>query len=472
MRRNGKQICTSAALVLGGMVLMSAGEARALPGVESPDWGIPTESCFWGPAVTSDPEWNFVYADSNAVYQCSSFDFAAGSELIFQAEFPHSRHISWTIYGGDGMGTPGGQGSHQIIDTDIVPNPGSVNPFINGTNRQSKNRSYTIRAVPDNIPPDPADREPNTLYSSGPRPGPFGTFLCVRIYVPDAKDYPFGDTLLPEVTLVEPDGTVLTDDEAVCEAVDALNKGFGVVPQAIGFDLGDYVFLRQAGLSLGPNPAPTPPTHPALDPPDFKAFFNAEHQRCSFFTPQLDCGDPTFNPDGVGLGNPSNRYIETYIDKGFGDVLVLRAKKPTTPKTWQGNPFVEDLDYDLVYYSLCPQESLATWRVGDCIFDEELPTDSEGFYTLVLSRPTNRPDNANEKCGIAWASTPPAGDGAGDLWLSNIWIRFMLPSENFDEAAQNVLTPGTEEEVMGPYLPVGEYMSKEDFEARGCPKGK
>lgn len=467
MRRNRKQICVSAALALGGMVLLSAVEARALPGVESPDWGIPTETCFWAPAVTSDPEWNFVYADSNAIYQCSSFDFPEGSELVFQAEFPHSRHMSWTIYGGDGMGTPGGQGSHQIIDTDIVPNPGSVNPFINGTNRQSQNRSYTMRAVTDNLPADPAAREPNTLYASGPRPGPFGNFLCVRIYVPDAKDYPFGDTLLPEVTFVEPDGTVLTDDEAVCEAVDALNKGFGVVPQAIGFDLTTYVGLRQFGLGVGT----TPPTHPANDPPVFRAFFNAEHTRCAFFTPQLDCGTPVLNPDGVGLGNPSNRYIETYVDRGFGEVLVLRAKKPTTPKTWAGNPFVEDLDYDLRYWSVCPQESLATWRVGDCIFDEELPADEDGFWTLVLSRPSFRPKNANEKCGVAWASSPPAGDGAGDLFLYNIWIRHMLPSDNFEQAAQNVLEAGTEEEVMGDYYPRGEYMSKEDFEARGCPQG-
>jgi hypothetical protein len=47
----------------------------------------------------------------------------------------------------------------------------------------------------------------------------------------------------------------------------------------------------------------------------------------------------------------------------------------------------------------------------------------------------------------------------------------MLPSPNFDEAAQNVENPGEEEAVMGPYLPQGEYMSKEDFEARGCPRG-
>jgi hypothetical protein len=455
-------------VVLSAFVAIFAAipQAYALPGDSSPSWNVPTENCFFGPTIGIDPEWNYVYPDSNAAYQCSSFDFPEGAELIIEGEFPHARHTSWTIYGGDGLGTPNGQGSHQIIDTDILPDAGSVNPFIKGTNRQTKKRSYTMRVVNQLLPQDPDEREPNTLYSSGPRPGPFGNFLCQRIYVPDQRKEPFGDTTLPEVTLLLPDGSRLKD-EAMCEAVDALNQGFAAPPQALGFDLLEYIGLRQVGLG----PGSTPSTHPALNPPEFRAFFTADHQRCVFFTPLADCGNPVYNPDGVGLGNPSNRYIESYIDKGFGEVLVLRAKKPTTPKTWHGNPFVPDLDYDLVYYSICPQESLATWRVGDCIFDEELPTDAAGFYTLVLSRPSDRPANANKKCGVAWASTPPAGDGAGDLWLSNIWIRFMLPSPNFDEAAQNVENPGEEEAVMGPYLPQGEYMSKEDFEARGCPRG-
>ncbi|MBW2499074.1 MAG: hypothetical protein JRF61_17475 [Deltaproteobacteria bacterium] len=451
--------------VLLGLMLTAAAlapvVANALPGSETPTYDVPTESCFWGPAVGSgqDGLWNYVYPDSNAVYQCSSFDLPDGAELIFEAEYPRSRHMSWTLYGG--------LGGDQLIDTQIEPDPGSTNPFINGTFRRGQRRSYTMRALKEDPPADPADRDPNTLYAGPPTPGPFGNFLCVRIYVPDKGTEPFGDVKLPEVTLVQADGSAL-EGEALCEATDALNRGFAVPPQAAGFDRETYLFLRQAGLSVGPSPMPTPPTHPAADPPDFKAFFNRDHQQCSFFTPQLDCGTPVLDPDGAGLGNPSNRYIETYIDRGFGEVLVLRAKKPTTPRTFRGNPLVPDRDYELRYYSICPQESLFTWRVGDCLFDEELPTDEDGFYTVVLSKPSFRPKNATRKCGVAWAPTPDPGDGAGDLFLSNIWIRFMLPSPNFAEAAQNILIAGTEEEVMGDFYPRGDYMSKAEFEARGC----
>ena len=251
-----------------------------------------TESCFFAPAVGSYPEWNYVYPKYQMQSINSSFDLPESSELVFEGEFPHARHTSWTVYGG--------QGSHQLIDTQIVPDPGSKNPFIIGNNRQSKNRSYTVRLVNGLLPENPDDREPRHL-AERLIPGPFGNLLCQRIYVPDQKTEPFGDTQLPEVTLVQPDGSKLTG-KAMCEAVDALNKGFAAPPQAIGFDLTTYVGLRQAGLGAG-----TPPTHPATNPPVFRAFFDASHQRCVFFTPNADCGEPVYNPDGVGLGNPSNR---------------------------------------------------------------------------------------------------------------------------------------------------------------------
>lgn len=442
-------------VIPASLLLLSSG-LQALPGNAIIEYDVATEDHFFAPAFSADPAWNYVYVDSNAIYQCSSFDLQDGDVITIKGEYPRSRSLSWTFYGSTG--------GDQIIDTKIQPDPGSINPFINGNYRQAKNRSYTLNIVNADEPANPA---PNTLYNRPAEAHQFGNFLCSRIYVPDQGTEPFGDTELPAVSLTR-NGEVLTG-EAMAVAIDAKNRGFAVLPTAPGqISIASYLGLREAGLTG--NPATTPDTHPATNPPVFRAFFNTNHQKCSFFTPLQPggCGDATLNPDGVGLGNPSNRYIETYVDQGFGKLLVLRGKKPFTPQTWKGNSFVSDQDYDLRYFSVCPQESLATWRVGDCIFDEELIADDEGFYTLVLSRPSYRPKNAIAKCGVSWASTPPAGDGAGDISLYNIWSRFQLPSANFAEAAQNVLTAGTEAEVMGDYLPVGTYMSVEEFEALGC----
>jgi hypothetical protein len=452
-------------LIAASVALSYGVTALAVPGDETlpyeGDRDNPVENCFWK-AVSSDRLWNFVYGDSNAVYQCASYDLPDGAYLEMKGEFPRSRYFSVTLYGSEG--------GDALLDHDILPDAGSVNPFIYGEDRKAKNRSFTLNLLGGAAPE--GTRPPNTLYHGGPFNDFFGNFICTRIYVPDQGLEPFGGTQLPEMTLVmKEDGTRLQGEE-MCKAVDASNGGFGVPPQAIGFDLDQYLALRE-GRRIDPSlPYDRPPTHPAKNPPEFKAFFTTDHQQCVFFTPEEDCGDPDKDLDGVGLGNPLGRYVESYLDQGFGRVLVLSGKLPTTPETWSGDRVVPDIDYDLRYFSLCPQETLATWRVGDCLFDEELAVsvDQDGFYTAVFSRPSFRPRNATSECGFAWAPTPPAGDGAGDVNLWNMWIRFAIPSSNFHEAAQNVETPGTEENIMGDYYPRGEYMSVEEFEALGCPR--
>jgi len=152
-------------------LLMMASGTHALPGDESPQSDVDTESCFFGPAVSSDRYWNYVYADSNAIYQCSSFDLQEGDKLTFEAEYPHARYMSWTFYGA--------QGGDQIIDVDIEPDPGrNTNPYINGNDRNATNRSYTINLVSGDKPKSPKE---NTLYNN-PFPAqvnPFGNFACV-----------------------------------------------------------------------------------------------------------------------------------------------------------------------------------------------------------------------------------------------------------------------------------------------------
>ena len=436
---------------IGTLMFLFAQLTFAVPGdqTEAYEGSVehPTEDCFWV-AVGNDRLWNYVNTDSNAVYQCSSYHLPEDSKLVVTGEFPYSRYFTFTLYGSV-LG-------NFYVDQDIVPDKGSTNPFIYGNDRNAKNRSYTINMESGTGPENPEHRPPNTLYHGDPMNERFGNVVCTRIYVPDEGLEPFGGTELPKVTLVKADGKKLTG-EKMCAAIEARHHGFGVPPQAIGFNLKTYLGMRE-GSRISPKLPDRPHTHPAQNPPQIKAFFNTLYTQCSFFTPEKDCGAPTYNPDGVGLGNPASRYLETYIDQGFGRVLVMRGKLPKTPRTWKGNAVVPDEDYDLRYFSICPQESLATWRVGDCIFDEELAesVDKNGFYTVVLSRPSYRPRNARAECGFAWTSTPPAGDGAGDFNLYNMWIRSALPSSNYAEFGVNIFTPNTEEKLMCGFYPRGE----------------
>jgi hypothetical protein len=47
-------------------------------------------------------------------------------------------------------------------------------------------------------------------------------------------------------------------------------------------------------------------------------------------------------------------------------------------------------------------------------------------------------------------------------------MRNMLVSPKFAHAIQRVARPSEEEAVMGPYFPRSDYMTREEFEARGC----
>lgn len=215
-----------------------------------------------------------------------------GSELTIMGEYPRARSLSWTMYGG--------QGGQQITDTEILPDPGSINPFINGKDRLAKLRSYTIRVIQGAVPSDPTQITPNTLFQGGPTPTPFGNFLCSRIYVPDKGTEPFGNTRLPRVSLRLQSGEVL-QGAPMCQRLDSQNKGFGGPPSS-SLDLKTYLDLRQGRPGIDP---PRPPTHPATNPPVFRAFFNQQHQTCVFFTPEADCGNPSLDPDAVHVnGSP------------------------------------------------------------------------------------------------------------------------------------------------------------------------
>ena len=124
------------------------------------------------------------------------------------------------------------------------------------------------------------------------------------------------------------------------------------------------------------------------------------------------------------------------------------------------------------YASFCMNESVKTTRVMDCVFDEEVPTDEDGFYTIVVSRIEDRPKNAKQACGAAWVEWSPRGDGFEDPDFGWFQIRNMIPDVSFNHAVQNTAVPGDEIEAMGDYLPNVEYYdSAEDYEALKCAGG-
>ena len=120
------------------------------------------------------------------------------------------------------------------------------------------------------------------------------------------------------------------------------------------------------------------------------------------------------------------------------------------------------------FWSLCTGESRVTTRTPDCLSDRQVLRQSGREFTVVVSKPEDRPANATRECGVAWLDWGANGDGAGDPDYAALILRNMLVDPDFPHAIQRVARPGTEAEVMGPHFPRADYMTREEFEARGC----
>jgi hypothetical protein len=159
-----------------------------------------------------------------------------------------------------------------------------------------------------------------------------------------------------------------------------------------------------------------------------------------------------------GFGNnPDNAYMSARFDAKHGRVLAFRGKAPTFPATFDGQPVMGT--GQLRYWSYCTNMQLTL--VYACRRDDEVPVETDGTYTVVMSAAGDRPANARPECGMTWLPTGP-------LATSIVLLRNMLPDASFDEAIQNT-EPGTEEATMGAYYPRGTYYNTTaDFEALGC----
>lgn len=424
----------------------------------------PGEDCFWITSIGTGDGWNVFYPGASMYYPLSGFDVPDGAELRFEGEFPHSRFFSFTMYY-PGLGESTGIGGSQaLVDIAIEADPGSVNPFLDGADRDAENRSYTIYFREGNLPEDPADRETNTLYLGPEFPiAQLRHAIGLRVYLPDMDTNAVGGVPLPSPVLTLEDGTELRGEDA-CPMLTGAFAGRVPVFPSLGFDQDAYRAARD-------NRALYPNTHPAQNPPVWSRIWNQRYNFCITFTPEEDCG-PTPVPTDIGpagFGNPANGYLETWIDRKHGEVLVLRAKKPITPTTYFGDPTAATGE-EMRFLSISSTESQYTWSQVDDVFDEEIPVDEDGSYTVVVSRAHQRPVNANYGCGVAWLEFPPGGDGFGDIHLARLVLRETGPKDSFAGSVTKVFERGAEPEVMGEYYPRGEYMSKQDFESRfGCP---
>jgi hypothetical protein len=401
-----------------------------------------------------------LYPDPNSSYWIGQFQLPAGATLILHGRFPDCRYIEFALYRPDPLGSFNAT-SEALVDNDIAADPGSVNPFVPGNPRLGEKRDYTIRIVAEDTPVRKEDREPNTLYA-----GTEGLLqMCYRVYLPDVNRDASGDVGLPDYEGLAADGSWLSAEEVR----DHWNQ-----PMSAGIKAG-MTLDQWTGLKNAPDndPALKPESIPARRPPVMERFFNSKYNFVGVFKPPEARAKISHKVE-TGFGGSSNiLYLFSWVSRAFGPVLVLRGKMPKFPNTFLGDgKGLETMtDWETRYWSIVICEAPPSGLSNDGLSDMQVPLDEDGNYTIVISREEDRPENATEENGVAWMDWGTRGEGLDDRSnrpdFGMLVIRHQHNDPEWKHNPGQILEPGTEPDVMGPYCPRGEYTDKATFEASG-----
>lgn len=439
----GVLLAAVAGLLLSGAHPFVAAAASEGAAAQATGTSAEEHPCGWMLQFSPDKA-NLFYPDSGATYWLAVVPIPVGGTLELHGEYPHARYTSLVTY------TPQTQAIDGLNDQQIEPDPGSTNPFLPRARRTARHRDWTVEVRDERAPQ--RDRPANTLYLEN-SDGSKSTrqlglaILALRVYVSDRGTDLAGGVPLPSLALKSADGTT--------------------APLPSCPDAQPSTPLTAVLASLG-FPLPTPDLGLfGTNPPQWRKFTNLASAVVANGTqtgllgalyPVLTPTTDALLPSGGFFENPDNKYVSTTMDAGYGDVLVLHGRAPTTPHTLAGQKVMGT--GQMRYWSMCSENPQSSAMLA-CTYDEQVPVDADGYYTIVVSSPGNRPDNATAACGAAWLPTGPAPQ-------TLLLLRNMLPDARFDHAVQDV-TVDHEAVGMGEYYPRGTYFAKRsDYEALGC----
>lgn len=438
-----------------------------------------------------------------------------GSRVVIEGEFPHARFFDVQVtpsFQPELYHYDGGVGVAEVplVDADIEPLPGHVNPFRVGADRNSKRRGYRVEldmAIGDPVALNAAFRPPHFRApgnrrigaglqyqgawgapgSNGHRRGLWDTGqLWLRYYAPDDVEDPYAGVALPRVRYELPDG-----------------RGFFVQ-----FDTDSFNARANRVVAI-PDEPPAEPIADMLQGPSMGWFkqtgiFRGVVGGIALGT-RWGGGDYVRALDrgvagrGSDLPAPSNyeqsATSATYIDYlvrsmclGARKVVVLAGRLPTVPKTRGGSARMTAAQAR--YWSLVGYAVPSGWDfikafdknavIGSAVhavMDEELVLDDKRRYLIVLSRPADRPRNATAANGITWVDWGPSAHISWTLrWLTvgPEWTDATAPTpqhlgrkgdyweQDFDPAA---ISRNHHDGLLGDQLPRVHYLDAAAFEA-------
>lgn len=436
-----------------------------------------------------------------------------GSKLVIEGEFPHARFFTMQIapplngveyYAQRTFGTA----EIGFVDADIEPLPGNVNPFRVGANRNATNRKYRVEfdlAIGDPVSLNGNAHKNPYRQQSNKRTGAMMVYqgplgkktilntpiegggdwdlgaLWVRIYAPDPGKDALGGVPLPKAWFELPSGekyfigsdftNLLKRANATIKARetdDVPNKNFG--PTVGWFKSWGIVRSILNGVAQVNGWSRADSTQRIRD---------------------IDLGWTGRGEFQPAPGNyephaTTNNYA-TYLGRTMtvqkGKIAILTGKLPTFPDTRKGaNTMAKGQvrywsigGYDNYYLSPLPGAAI------NMVADDQIVLDNQRNYTIVYSRPEDRPANATAANGVTWINWGPTSE----LGLMMRWVT-VEPEWTFEKAPNEknltwaktdwagsaydstLIGINSQKAWMACYLPRVAYLTRAEFEALGA----
>lgn len=462
-------------LLFGATTFVAGEEPKLQPLVDEYAVAVDGVTDFWGEPITYGGR-NFHrmgYAgpmmiglmDRTASYWMSKFLLNPGDRLILRGQFSHARYNSIQSYGSSSS-------TASLRDFEIEPDKGSFNPFRQGAHRDTpaEQRWYTITVLNEREPADIKDKLGNTLYARPPEGDVQNEVeLRYRTYLPDQKyddvlDSTGGAQLPLPVKIIRADGS---EEEVHCDH-DPKEQTF-MLAQRLNNSALPVAKWTAAWKKYPCSEAKEgefcndPWTAPAKNPPVFEKVFMMNYSVFGQFLPPAEREKIKPAPQSGGAvdvpANKDNGYMFAFLHNSFGKVVQITGKAPRTPRTYWNDSIWDESKADLRYWSIVTGNDLVTGQIASGVNDEMIPTRADGTFSIIVSKPEDRPKCAMQKNGHAWVDWGRRGDMAGRDGHTTIAIRHMIPLNGFKHASQEVAVPGTEAQVMGDYFPHARYFA-------------
>lgn len=265
--------------------------------------------------------------DTGAYYVAARFKSKDSLTLSLSGNYPHSRYFSIGVYE-----SVRGTLISSMRDEEMIPDPGSINPFYPGVDRLGKSRRYTLTLSTDVT----KAKFKNFLRLPNRREAKAGFTIWIRTYVPDADFLPSGGVANPS----------LLSESCPIE----------IFPSSPTQYIHSDLFAVPEGIS--------------------------SNSMISF----ARIGASTIYP------NIDNSYLGAFLPPIEKSVGILTFKRPTTIRTlFKVTHF--PLAKDLRYLSVCLLEALGNAR--SCLFDELLK-EGDKTHIVLSGRNTEVMQRAKE----------------------------------------------------------------------------